>query len=102
MDRVTKDFSAKQLGSVFKTDYSELATLCRENFAGSSSCFAAVSFEALPAEGSNGGQTLNYTIRADSGLNYIDVKGHTSDIEKRILPLQWASIESVSASSRTR
>lgn len=101
MNRVTKDFSSKQLGSVFKTDYSELATLCCENFAGSSSCFAAVSFEALPAEGSNGGQTLNYTIRADSGLNYIDVKGHTSYIEKRILPLQWA-IESVSASSRTR
>lgn len=34
---------------------------------------------------------VNYTIRADAGANrWVDVKGHGSDMEKTILPLQWA------------
>ena len=56
--------------------------------------FASVSFEAIPDAGSS--QTLNYTIRVDSGLRYINVRDHNSDYELRVLPLQWA-IESVSA-----
>ncbi|GJJ10065.1 hypothetical protein Clacol_004291 [Clathrus columnatus] len=33
---------------------------------------------------------LNYTIRADAGLGFIDVVHHKSDFEIRVLPLQWA------------
>jgi hypothetical protein len=33
---------------------------------------------------------INYTIRADAGLGFIDVLNHKSDFERRILPLQWA------------
>ena len=38
---------------------------------------------------------VNYTIMADGGLAHIDVIKHSSDYERRILPLQWA-IDSVS------
>ncbi|KAI1786805.1 hypothetical protein LXA43DRAFT_1184913 [Ganoderma leucocontextum] len=33
---------------------------------------------------------MGHTLRADGGLFHIDVTKHTSDYEKRILPLQWA------------
>ncbi|KAF8590206.1 P-loop containing nucleoside triphosphate hydrolase protein [Ramaria rubella] len=33
---------------------------------------------------------LNYTIQGDAGLGFIDVVGHKSDFERRVLPLQWA------------
>ena len=94
MTRALTGFTKKQLGSVIQAQVNQLGSVCEENFLGSSPCFAAVSFEGIPA--ANGNQTLNYTIRADSGLRYIDVKNHKSDYERRILPLQWA-IESVSS-----
>ncbi|KAF8507801.1 P-loop containing nucleoside triphosphate hydrolase protein [Hysterangium stoloniferum] len=33
---------------------------------------------------------LNYTIRGDAGLGFIDVINRKSDFERRIFPLQWA------------
>ena len=93
MSRVTRGFSTKQLGSFRKVSTDDIATICRENFSGSSACFASVIFDAIPGSGSN--QTLNYTIRADSALGFVNVADHTSDYEVRILPLQWAD-ESVS------
>ena len=97
MSRVTRGFSTKQLGSFRKVSTDDIATICRENFSGSSACFASVIFDAIPGAGSN--QTLNYTIRADSALGFVNVADHTSDYEVRILPLQWA-VESVSVARR--
>ena len=44
-------------------------------------------FYDIPA---NGSAPVDYTIWADAGLTFVDVKKHKSDFEKRILPLQWA------------
>jgi ATP-binding cassette, subfamily A (ABC1), member 3 len=33
---------------------------------------------------------VNYTIQADAGLGYVNVEKHNSDVELRVLPLQWA------------
>ncbi|KAI1786794.1 P-loop containing nucleoside triphosphate hydrolase protein [Ganoderma leucocontextum] len=93
MTRVLNGFSWKQLRSVRQVGVDELGSVCLENFLGTSTCFAAVSFDSIPAAGVN--QTLNYTIRADSNLGYVDVKNHKSDFERRILPLQWAIDSSI-------
>ncbi|TFY63698.1 hypothetical protein EVJ58_g3098 [Rhodofomes roseus] len=69
-----------------------------ENFNGFSECYAAVVFNNLPSNSSTSPssanasalQAYNYTIRADSGLYYINVAKHTSSYEERVLPLQWA------------
>jgi ATP-binding cassette subfamily A (ABC1) protein 3 len=44
----------------------------------------------MPSTGGADAEPVNYTIRADAGLYHIDVVKHSSDYEKRILPLQWA------------
>uniref|UniRef100_A0A5K1K522 RxLR effector candidate n=1 Tax=Ganoderma boninense TaxID=34458 RepID=A0A5K1K522_9APHY len=93
MARVLRDFSGKQLASVTQVGEDEIGSTCLQNFLGTSSCFAAVSFEGIPAAGVN--QTLNYTIRYDSSLGFVDVKNHKSDFELRILPLQWAIDSSI-------
>ena len=93
MARVLNGFSEKQLESVRQVSVDEVDSACLQNFMGTSNCFVAVSFDGIPAVGVN--QTLNYTIRYDSSLGYVDVKNHKSDFELRILPLQWA-IDSVS------
>ncbi|TFK92820.1 P-loop containing nucleoside triphosphate hydrolase protein [Polyporus arcularius HHB13444] len=88
VSRMIRGFSGKQLASFRKVNTDDIATLCRENFSGSSACFASVIFHGIPGAGSN--QTLNYTIQADSALGFVNVIDHTSDYERRILPLQWA------------
>ncbi|RPD64790.1 P-loop containing nucleoside triphosphate hydrolase protein [Lentinus tigrinus ALCF2SS1-6] len=88
ISRMTRGFSGKQLASFRKVSSDDIATVCRENFSGSSACFASVTFQAIPVAGSN--QTLNYTIQADSALGFVDVIDHSSDYERRIFPLQWA------------
>ena len=71
------------------SNVSDFANTCPQNFAGFSQCFAAVVFYDIPANGS-ATRPVNYTIKADAGLSYINVKKHTSHYEQRILPLQWA------------
>ncbi|KAH9937769.1 P-loop containing nucleoside triphosphate hydrolase protein [Epithele typhae] len=86
--RMTAGFSSKQLAAFHKVTTEEIAGRCIENPNGKSGCFAAVTFEQLPARGNN--QTINYTIRVDDSTGFIDVKGHNSDYEVRVLPVQWA------------
>ncbi len=86
--RITSNFSTSQLAAVKKlSSSSDFPAECPQNFNFFSECFAAVGFSDIPATGNN---SINYTISADSGLAFIDVVHHTSDFEKRILPLQWA------------
>ncbi|KAG5653903.1 hypothetical protein H0H81_009495 [Sphagnurus paluster] len=90
MARITNSFTPYQLGAVKKVDSpAEIPLACPQNFNFLSQCFAAIAFNDIPANSSSG-RPVNYTIRADSGLSFIDVVKHTSDFEKRILPLQWA------------
>jgi len=63
---------------------------CPQNFNLYSECFAAVVFNNFPSA-----YGVSYTIRADAGLYYINVEQHTSDVELRILPLQWALDEAI-------
>jgi ATP-binding cassette subfamily A (ABC1) protein 3 len=63
---------------------------CPQNFNQFSECFVAVVFHDVRS-----GSNINYTIRADAGLAYVNVEKHTSDVELRILPLQWALDEAI-------
>ncbi|RPD82722.1 P-loop containing nucleoside triphosphate hydrolase protein [Lentinus tigrinus ALCF2SS1-7] len=89
ISHITRGFNAKQLGAIRRLDSpEEIPSACPQNFNLFSECFAAVAFNSFP--GPNGSVPLNYTLRADGGLFHIDVTKHTSDYEKRVLPLQWA------------
>ncbi|CDO76478.1 hypothetical protein BN946_scf184615.g4 [Trametes cinnabarina] len=87
--RITRDFNDKQLRSVRQlSSPADIPSACPQNFNLFSECFAAVAFNSLP--GPNSTLPLNYTLRADGGLFHIDVTKHSSDYERRVLPLQWA------------
>ena len=101
MSHITRGFDSRQLGHVKKVaSADDIPPTCPENFNGFSECYAAVVFETLPGNSSNEVSSpssdltslpaFNYTIRADSGLYYINVAKHTSSYEERVLPLQWA------------
>ncbi|KAF9444036.1 P-loop containing nucleoside triphosphate hydrolase protein [Macrolepiota fuliginosa MF-IS2] len=86
---ITSGFSEKQLNGVRRVDsVSQIPLACPQNFNLRSTCFAAVAFNDIPSP--NEGRPINYTIRADAGLAFIDVEKHTSDYELRLFPLQWA------------
>lgn len=98
ISHITSGFSSKQLGKLKQVAIADdIPPACPENFNGFSECYAAVVFETLPGNSSttsSGNLTtlpaFNYTIRADSGLYYVNVVKHTSSYEQRVLPLQWA------------
>lgn len=99
IEHITASFTPSQRAAVRQlSDPAEIPAQCPQNFNLFSSCFAAVAFYDIPgpsaANVTSGGITtrrsVNYTISADSGLQFIDVVNHKSDFEKRVLPLQWA------------
>ncbi|OCH92960.1 P-loop containing nucleoside triphosphate hydrolase protein [Obba rivulosa] len=94
MSRVTSNFSPKQLKAVRQLDSpGDIPAACPQNFNLFSECYAAVAFNSLPGPNSslvNGSQAIDYTIRADGGLFFINVVKHNSDYERRVFPLQWA------------
>jgi hypothetical protein len=95
ISHITKEFNDKQLDAVKQVpSRNDIRTACPQNFLLSSGCFAAISFEALPKNGS-ARRSFNYSILADGGLTHIDVPQHASDYERRIMPIQWA-VDSVS------
>jgi hypothetical protein len=86
MARVTSGFADWQLATVQQLESrAQIPPSCQQNFNGFSECWASVIFDDI-----KGFTGVNYTIRADAGLRYIDVFGHSSDVEQRVLPLQWA------------
>jgi hypothetical protein len=90
MAHMTQGFTSSQLNAVKKAATpDEIPSFCPQNFNLFSECFAAVAFIHLPTS-ANDTNPIDYTIRADGGLFHIDVVHHTSDFEKKILPLQWA------------
>ncbi|KAK0481451.1 hypothetical protein IW261DRAFT_1075379 [Armillaria novae-zelandiae] len=90
ISRITQNFTTSQLAAVRQLDSpDDIPAACPQNFNLFSECFAAIAFYNIPANGS-ATNPINYTIRADAGLAHIDVVKHSSDFEKRILPLQWA------------
>lgn len=90
ISHITANFTHNQLSSVQQLPSpSDIPAACPQNFNFLSQCFAALSFTNIPADG-NASNPINYTIFGDAGLALIDVIHHTSDFEKRILPLQWA------------
>lgn len=95
MARITTGFDQSQLNAIRKVDSpADIPAQCPQNFNLFSECFAAVAFNNIPGNG-NASNPVNYTIRADGGLFHIDVVRHTSDFEKKILPLQWAIDEAI-------
>jgi ATP-binding cassette subfamily A (ABC1) protein 3 len=99
IEHITASFTPSQRAAVRQiSDPANIPAQCPQNFNLFSSCFAAVAFYDIPGPsatnatsgGSGVGRSVNYTISADSGLQFIDVVNHKSDFEKRVLPLQWA------------
>jgi len=89
MSHITSGFTPSQLRAVKQIDTpGDVPSACPQNFNLFSECYAAVIFETIPTNGS--GENFQYIIQADGGLYYINVMKHTSDFEKRVLPLQWA------------
>jgi ATP-binding cassette subfamily A (ABC1) protein 3 len=90
MAHVTASFTLSQKASVKQVDRPEdIPFACPQNFKLLSECFAGVAFHNIPANITTG-SPVNYTIRGDVGLRYIDVVRHRSDFEQRVMPLQWA------------
>ncbi|KAF9067262.1 P-loop containing nucleoside triphosphate hydrolase protein [Rhodocollybia butyracea] len=89
MSKISSNLSSsRQRNAIRKVaSPSAIPSECPQNFNLISECFAAVSFFDIPSPGTG---SVNYTIQADGGLVHVDVVRHTSDFEKRILPLQWA------------
>ena len=90
MSEVTAGFSPLQMRAVHKVDNASAIPLaCPQNFNGFSECYGAIVFNSISTTES-GRAIVRYMIRSDIGLFYINVEDHTSDFEKRVLPLQWA------------
>jgi hypothetical protein len=93
MERITANFTSAQRAAVKKVDSGDIFSECPQNYRGYTPCFAAIMFQNIPFHNYSGTSWLNpnviYTIYADWGLGYINVEKHTSDMEKRIMPLQW-------------
>lgn len=88
---ITRDFTPRQLSAVRQVaSKDEVPPACPQNFNLVSECYAAIVFDSIPASSNDTDNTVRYTIRADGGLFYINVVKHTSDVEQRILPIQWA------------
>ncbi|KAG8956898.1 hypothetical protein FRC00_004773, partial [Tulasnella sp. 408] len=95
MDIVTRPLSSSRRQSVVKVDdLDALDFQCPTNYNGRSSCYAAVIFNGLPRS-NDSVSPIYYIIRGDMGQTYVNVKRHTGDYEKNLLPIQWA-IDSVS------
>lgn len=86
ISHVTSDFAPWQKAAVKQLNSpDDVPPACQQNFNGFSECWAAIIFNDIV-----GFSGVNYTIRADAGLRYVNVEKHNSDVELRVLPLQWA------------
>lgn len=65
---------------------SDVISYCPTNLALQSNCFAAVVLTAIDPVSN----VLAYTMRGDTGLAYVNVEDHTSNVETHFLPVQWA------------
>ncbi|KAK7207091.1 hypothetical protein BZA70DRAFT_4150 [Myxozyma melibiosi] len=84
MDKVTSGLPADQV--IALDDPVDLLTVCRQSLRGASNCLVAIEWHVFDSEN----KLYNYTIRADAGLNHINVKTHNTDAQRYILPTQWA------------
>lgn len=95
MAHITNGFNSRQLAAIRQVaSPDDIPPTCPQNFNLFSECYAAVAFNTMP-NNANDSTPLNYTVRSDAGLFFVDVQKHRSDFEKRVLPLQWA-VDSVS------
>lgn len=100
MDLVAQPLSSARRQSVIKVDNLDALDLaCPTNYNGRSSCYAGIIFNGLPRS-NDSASPIFYIIRGDMGETYVNVKGHTGDYEKNVLPIQWA-IDSVSSTAST-
>ena len=90
MNLVVTNFSSRQRAGIHEASSSELNKRCVLNFSGGSSCYITVTFDSIPPTSSNGSLGLEYTIRSDEGIYQVDVFRHTSALETKVIPFQWA------------
>ncbi|ANB15377.1 ATP-binding cassette multidrug transporter PDR5 [Sugiyamaella lignohabitans] len=70
----------------FLDNPTDILNVCRENLRGTSRCYGAVEWNRIDLKT----QTYNYTLRGNSGLNYVNVGGSQSSGDVFVLPLQFA------------
>ncbi|KAK9245363.1 hypothetical protein V1506DRAFT_538357 [Lipomyces tetrasporus] len=86
MRNATSGIPSGQIIELSFDEKEQLNTICRQNLRGYSSCYGAVEWHS--ADHSTG--VYNYTLRGNAGMNYINVNGLDSDVDRYILPLQNA------------
>ncbi|KAK9382932.1 uncharacterized protein V2V93DRAFT_320516 [Kockiozyma suomiensis] len=84
MMKVTYGIPPEQVHEI--EDEIELLTICKQNLRGASNCIGAVQWNTFDPTN----RMYNYTMRADAGLFRVKVDDHTSDVERYLLPVQWA------------
>ncbi|KAG8976224.1 hypothetical protein FRC05_004474 [Tulasnella sp. 425] len=90
MDLVAQPLSSARRQSVIKVDNLDALELaCPSNYNGRTSCYAGIIFNGLPRS-NDSASPIFYIIRGDMGEGYVNVKRHTGDYEKNLLPIQWA------------
>jgi hypothetical protein len=86
MDRVTSQLTPQQRTAIRRVSPDNIRDECPIELHRRQSCFLAVSFDSISAQGSS---FFNYTIYSQRRYE-VDVKGHDTFQEQTILPLQWA------------
>ncbi|KAK9323169.1 hypothetical protein V1517DRAFT_321269 [Lipomyces orientalis] len=86
MRNATSGIPSGQIIELSFDEKEQLNTICRQNLRGYSSCYGAVEWHS--ADQSTG--VYNYTLRGNAGMDYINVNGIDSDVDRYILPLQNA------------
>ena len=76
----------------------QIYTTCAQNLQGSSKCLAAIQWNRVDLRGDV--PIYNYTIRGNTGMRNIDVESGT-DVDKTLLPLQWAVDQAITNSTAT-
>lgn len=73
----------------------EIFDLCHENLNGFSKCYGAVQWNSIDEEN----KIYNYTIRANSGISYVNVDDGQSATDVYVMPLQWAVDKAIAGNS---
>lgn len=84
MNVALKDVPKDQIHVLDHKD--EVTKVCSQNLKGASHCYGAVEWHGVDLDK----KVYNYTLRGNSGLEYINIPDQDSDMDTWVLPLQWA------------
>lgn len=95
MNVALKDVPKDQIHVLKSKD--EVSKVCSQNLKGASHCYGAIEWHNIDL----GKKVYNYTIRGNSGLEYINIPDKESDMDTWVLPLQWAVDKAITNMTET-